>query len=106
METLLENVVPFISQIASSPVVRLRHRMSGLPSALKSPTPAMLQLRSVTVGIAALLEIVVPFMSQIAFSPVVLLRHRISDMPSPLKSRSVIRGRVVLTETGVAVHAE
>src|SRR5438046_2250925 len=106
MGTLLEWVVPFMSQIEFSPVARLRHRMSDLPSPSKSPAPAMLQLRSVTVGIAALLEIVVPFMSQIEFSPVVLLRHRISDMPSPLKSRSVIRGRVVLTKTGMAVHAE
>ena len=36
---LLLNVVPFISQIKASPVVLFRHRMSLLPSPLKSPTP-------------------------------------------------------------------
>ncbi len=98
-------VVPFTNQIAFSPVARSRHRMSDLPSPSKSPTPAMLQLRSITVEIGALLESVVPFMSQIAFWPVVLLRHKISDIPSPLKSAPTIRRRVVLTKTG-AVHAE
>src|SRR5258705_232211 len=60
--------------------------MSDLPSPLKSPTPAMLQLRSVTAAMDAPLEIAAPFMNQIVFSPVARLRHRISDLPFPLKS--------------------
>src|SRR6267378_2987212 len=87
------------------PVALLCHTMSDLPSALKSPTPAMLQLGSVIVANTAPPESVVPFMSQIAFSPVALLRHRMSDLRSPLKSLPVTRLASVFTETG-AVHAE
>ena len=36
---LLLIVVPLISQIKTSPVVLLRHRISALPSPLKSPAP-------------------------------------------------------------------
>src|SRR6266853_1726969 len=86
MDAPLEIAVPFMSQIVFSPVARWRHRMSDLPSPLKSPTPAMLQLGSDTVANIAALAIAAPFMSQITFSPVARLRHRISDLPSPLKS--------------------
>src|SRR6266850_1010000 len=83
----LEIAAPFMSQITFSPVAPLRHRMSDLPSPSKSPTPVMLQLRSVTVAkLVAPPEIVVPFMSQIEFEPVTLLCHRMSDLPSPSKS--------------------
>src|SRR5882762_3715853 len=99
-----ESVVPFMSQIAFSPVARLRHRMSHLPSPSKSPTPAILQLRS-NPATGALTVSVPPFMSQTVFSPVVLLRHRMSDLRSPLKSLPVTRLASVFTETG-AVHAE
>src|SRR6266850_2562225 len=69
-----EIVVPFMSQIEFEPVALLCHRMSDLPSPSKSPTPAMLQLRSVAVAkLVAPPEIVVPFMSQIEFEPVTLL---------------------------------
>src|SRR5204862_5439609 len=60
--------------------------MSALPSPLKSPAPAMIQLRFVTVGSAGALATVAPFMSQSTFWPVELLRHRMSDVPLPLKS--------------------
>src|SRR5258708_38937692 len=64
--------------------------MSALPSPSKSPTPAMLQLRSTLENVAPL-EIEVAFMSQITFSPVARLRHRMSDLPSPLKSLRTTR---------------
>src|SRR5258708_6714418 len=86
METLLENVTPFMSQIASWPVALLRHILSDLPSQSKSPTPAMLQLTSASVGMSPPPESPVPFTSQMAFSPVTRLRHRMSDLPFPSKS--------------------
>src|SRR2546430_14579745 len=86
MEEPVKVVAPFMSQIEFSPVARLRHRMSDLPSPSKSPTPAMLQLRSASVGMTPPPAMVVPFNSQIAFSPVVPLRHRMSDLPSPSNS--------------------
>src|SRR6266852_4370970 len=87
------------------PVARLRHRTSDLPSALKSPTPAMLQLGSVIVANTAPPASAVPFISQIAFSPVAVLRQRMSDLRSLLKSLPITRLPSVFTETG-AVHAE
>src|SRR5882762_10382249 len=69
-----------------SPVTRLRHSMSDLPSPSKSPTPATLQLASVIVVNTAPAESVAPFMSQIAYQPFALLRHTMSDLPSPSKS--------------------
>src|SRR5205807_856922 len=102
---LAETVVPFMSQIAFSPVALLRHRISDLPSPSKSPTPAMLQLRSATVATAVALETVTPFMSQIMFSPVAVLRQRMSDLRSLLKSLPITRLTGVVTETG-AVRAD
>src|SRR5690349_8802918 len=87
MGVLPEIVAPFMSQTVFAPVVPLRHRMSDLPSPSRSPTPAMLQLRSDTVANTAPFEsTVAPFMCQIALSPVALLCHRMSDLPSPSKS--------------------
>src|SRR5258706_275444 len=83
---LESRVAPFMSQTIFSPVTLLCHRTSDLPSASKSPTPAMLQLRSAIAFTATTLEIAAPFMKLTAFSTVVLLRHRMSDLPSPLKS--------------------
>src|SRR5208282_4048016 len=79
-------VVPFISQIATSPAVS-RQRMSVLPSPLKSPVPTIVQVLGDTVPTYEVVgfKIVVPFISQIATSPDVS-RHRMSPMPSPLKS--------------------
>src|SRR5258706_10139686 len=83
---LESRVAPFMSQTIFSPVTLLCHRTSDLPSASKSPTPAMLQLRSVIAFMTAPLETPAPLINQSVFSPVVLLRHRMSDLPSPSKS--------------------
>src|SRR5579871_4650955 len=82
--------LPFISHSLRRPLL-LRHRMSDLPSPLKSPTPATLQLASGFIAAppdvaSALALIVVPFMVQSVTSPVVVLRHSTSRLPSPLKS--------------------
>src|SRR5207249_1319873 len=79
-------VPPFMKKMAFWPVEPLRHRMSALPSPLKSPTPTIFQLRSVTVWMLPLLTMVAPFMNQTAFCPVLLLRHRMSAFPSPSRS--------------------
>src|ERR1700691_381187 len=90
-------VVPFISQIATVPLLLLRHRMSAMPSPLKSPTPTTDQLVG-TLPRPELLgfKIVVPFISQIDKSPVVS-RHRMSAMPSPLKSPTPTTDQLVGT---------
>src|SRR5436190_2076901 len=77
-------VVPFMNQIATSPVVVLRHRMSALPSPLKSPMPSIVQAVG-TLPKPPLDEIDAPFISQTATLPL-LSRHRRSPLPSPLKS--------------------
>src|SRR5208282_1328748 len=64
-------VVPFISQIATSPDVSCQ-RMSVMPVPLKSPVPTIVQPEAV--GTVATYEVVgfktvVPFISQIATSP-------------------------------------
>ena len=75
--------VPFINQIDTSPAV-LRHRMSLLPSPLKSPVSAIVQLVG-TLPRCRPETTCVPFINQIATSPLAL-RHRMSVLPSPLKS--------------------
>src|SRR5450631_3846628 len=81
-----KTLVPFISQITTSPLVS-RHRMSLLPSPLKSPIPTMDQ----TVGAFPTNEgppgfkTLVPCISQLTTSPLVS-RQRMSLLPSPLKS--------------------
>src|SRR5208282_3413042 len=80
-----KSVVPFISQIVTSPDVSCQ-RMSLMPSPLKSPVPTIDQaVDTVATYVAVGFKIVVPFISQIATSPAVS-RHRMSLLPSPLKS--------------------
>src|SRR6266851_1120184 len=74
-------VVPFISQIQV--LVPFFHRMSDLPSPLKSPVPAMLH-PAPPVPAEPPPICVVPFISQIQV--LVPFRHRMSDLPVPVKS--------------------
>src|SRR5229473_5533942 len=76
-------VVPFISQIQVP--VPFFHRMSDLPSPLKSPVPTMLH-PAPPVPAAPLSICAVPFISQIHAPPVVAFRHNMSDLPVPVKS--------------------
>src|SRR5579862_6805735 len=62
----------------------LRHRMSALPSPLKSPTPAICQ-SLVTTPSEAVLVTVSSFISHMSTSPEVL-RHRMSALRLPLNS--------------------
>src|SRR5258708_7108674 len=81
-----KTVVPFISQIATLPLVVSRQRMSHLPSPLKSPVPTMDQVVGTFPTPAVLgFNTVVPFISQIATLPLASLQ-RMSHLPSPLKS--------------------
>src|SRR2546425_1054760 len=79
-----DNCAPFINHSATSPVVVLRHRMSALPSPLKSPGPAIDQLAG-TLPKPPPCEIEAPFISHTAVSPPVC-RQAMSLLPSPLKS--------------------
>src|SRR5262249_56615077 len=80
-----KTVVPFISQIATLPLVS-RHRMSHLPSPLKSPVPTMDQVVATFPTPAALgFKTAVPFISQIATLPLASC-HSTSLLPSALKS--------------------
>src|SRR5215470_14359134 len=82
-----KTVVPFISHIATSPVVVFRQRMSLLPSPLKSPVSTMDQVVATFPTPAALkFKTVVPYISQIATSPVLASRQRMSVEPLPSKS--------------------
>src|ERR1700728_3744587 len=78
-------VVPFMNQMARSPLVS-RQRISLLPSPLKSPVSATAHTvdRFPTDELFGF-KIVVPLISQIAKSPLVS-SQRMSDIPSPLKS--------------------
>src|SRR6266851_2158893 len=78
-------VVPFISQIQAPPVLEFPHRMSDLPSPLKSPVPTIFQ-PAPPVPAAPLPICVVPFISQIQAPPVLAFCHRMSDLPVPVKS--------------------
>src|SRR6266545_1474209 len=75
--------MPFINQIARSPLA-LRHKMSHLPSPLKSPVATTDHVVGITPSVTALWTCR-PFISQIARLPL-LSRQRISALPSPLKS--------------------
>jgi len=77
-------VAPSISQIAVVPELSRQSR-SDLPSALKSPVAAMVQVVGIKPGEAPEVGIV-PFMKYIATWPVVVLRQRMSLLPSALKS--------------------
>src|SRR5215468_7392160 len=80
-----KTVVPFISQIATLPLVSC-HTRSLLPSPLKSPIPTMDQVVPIFPTPAALgFKTVVPFISQIATWPLVS-RQAMSLLPSALKS--------------------
>src|SRR5437588_781804 len=97
--------VAFISQIAAWPfagsaafaALLYCHRMSALPSPLKSPVASACQLGGGWAMTGPAVG-VVPFISQIAVSPlsgsealaVLLYCQRISASPSPLKSPDVI----------------
>src|SRR5258707_15851450 len=66
-----KTVVPFISQIATLPLVSLQ-RMSHRPSPLKSPVPTMDQVvATVPTPAVSGFKTVVPFISQIATLPLV-----------------------------------
>src|ERR1700733_906256 len=80
-----DSVVPFMNQMAVSPEVS-RHRMSLMPSPLKSPVAATDQTAD-KLPMPELFgfKIVVPFISQITMSPEPS-RNRMSLLPSPLKS--------------------
>src|SRR5258708_17256791 len=81
-----KTLVPFMNQIATLPLVVSRHRISLLPSPLKSPVPTIDQVVGTFPTPAVLgFETVVPFISQIATLPLVS-RQRMSHLPSPLKS--------------------
>src|SRR5260370_5673619 len=70
-----ETVVPFISQIATLPLVS-RQRMSHLPSPLKSPVPTIDQVVGTFPTPAVLgFKTVMPFISQIATLPLVSLQR-------------------------------
>src|SRR5262249_312194 len=75
-----------MTQISSCPVAALRHRMSAVPSPLKSRTAAMFQFKSGTSLMNSEYTSVVPFSSHRTFCPVVVLRHTRSAYPSPLRS--------------------
>ena len=70
----------------------LRHRMSDLPSPLKSPVPATDQPWARRAGSRLWARCL--FMSQSRLVPS-LLRHRMSEVPSPLKSPIAGNGQLV-----------
>jgi len=76
-------LVPFISPDPG--VVPFFHRMSDLPSPLKSPVPAMLHPAPPVPAEPPPIWLV-PFISQIHAPPVLAFPHNMSDLPSPLKS--------------------
>ena len=77
--------MPSISQIAGVPS-SFCHRMSDLPSPLKSPVPLICQLGpGLNRAGGAPVIAFVPSISQIAGVPSSFC-HRMSDLPSPLKS--------------------
>src|SRR5262245_28121030 len=68
-----------------APSVARRHRISALPSPLKSRTPMMCQ-SGPTMAAGDAEVTVVPFISHIDTAPSVVRRNTMSDVPSPLKS--------------------
>src|ERR1700722_9913524 len=77
-------LVPFISQTSGVPP-EVWNRMSDLPSPLKSPVAATLQVErgppSVVIDVTE-----TPCMVQISAAPVLVFWNRRSGLPSPLKS--------------------
>src|SRR5450631_3086094 len=82
-DIIATGVAPFICQKPMSSLPR-RHRMSALPSPLKSPDPAMLQASETLAAMTAEASCP-PDISHIPTSPF-LLRHSRSELPSPSKS--------------------
>src|SRR5213593_3505824 len=74
---------PFINHITLSPVDVLVHKISALPSPLKSPVRVICQLAPSN---PEPLMRLVPFISHAAVSPVAVLSHSKSELPSPLRS--------------------
>src|SRR5215470_17523659 len=92
-----KTLVPFMNQIATLPPAVSRHRMSLLPSPLKSPVPTIDHVVGTFPTSAVLgFNTVVPFISQIATLPLVS-RQRMSLLPSPLKSPVPTMDQVVGT---------
>src|SRR5258707_10488823 len=90
-----KTLVPFMNQIATLPLLASRHRMSLLPSPLKSPVPTTDQVVGTFPTPAVLgFKTVVPFISQIATLPLVS-RQSMSHLPSPLKSPGPTTDQVV-----------
>src|SRR5262245_36789693 len=84
-----------MNQIATSPVVVLRHNTSLLPSPSKSPVSATIQLLDIAPR-PALDEIDAPFISQIAVLPSAARQSK-SALPSPLKSPVATIDQLVAT---------
>src|SRR6266542_6438350 len=82
---MLATVPPFMNQMATAPEVVFRHRISALPSPLKSPTSAITQLVGMA-GSSKKFVTVSPSMSHSSTAPEEVFRHRMSALPSPLKS--------------------
>src|ERR1700683_495682 len=79
-------VEPLISQSLTAPEDSL-HRMSALPSPLKSPTPSTVHAVEGPATVAFEATVPVPgVMNQICSCPVERLRKSMSEVPSPLKS--------------------
>src|SRR5262249_21738331 len=78
-------VVPFNSQISTSPVNWLIQRMSVLPSPLKSPVCEANQAVGAEPGEPPPITLA-PFISRPTTSPSILLYQKLSAVPSPLTS--------------------
>ena len=91
--------LPFIIQMATTPLVVLRQMTSALPSPVISPIPAICQLSGTPPGKATEVR-TVPFISQMAVLPVLVLRHTKSAFPSPLRSYGVLVGNMMGGGTG------
>ena len=75
-----------MSQPLTSPFDMLRHRMSSLPSAFRSPADSMRQLSAMPGCTTAVDCTDAPATSQPDTAPVEVLRHIRSSSPSPSKS--------------------
>src|SRR5689334_13132753 len=79
-----------MNHVSSSPVLVLRHKMSVVPSSLKSPVPLITHAGG-TAARDTSCATDVPFISQIRTSPVEASRNRRSDSPVPSKSSFAVR---------------
>src|SRR5215472_14883474 len=75
-----------MNHVSSSPLLVLRHKMSVVPSPLKSPVPLITQAAGTPAATDTSSATDVPFISQIRTLPVEASRNRRSDCRSPLKS--------------------